>query len=284
MIFKCFTCLSTFSLTHITFLKLYATTSTLAATCVSFPPFSLCQPFKFVVLSLLVNIADAYFSLSLQQKTSGQTTLLLYLKANPSLPEKSWAALRPVYPMIQQQSCELRGLMIPQKSPSPFSRYLGDGRFHLESIMIHNPLVNAYRSEFIPSEQTLRISSCLRYDPYSKIFSHEYYDHQQMHENRKKAIDEAASAQKFGLILGTLGRQGSPKVLQVIIFSHRFSQAIITSEIFRHYKLCSKIQGKISSPFFCQKSSLISLPDSAASMRECSIVIPVVIFSLFFFF
>ena len=74
---------------------------------------------------------------------------------------------------------------------------LGDGRFHLESIMIHNPKIPAYR-----------------YDPYSKVFSEEFYDFDKMHENRRKAIVEASSAKTFGIILGTLGRQGSPKVLE----------------------------------------------------------------------
>uniref|UniRef100_H3BXC6 2-(3-amino-3-carboxypropyl)histidine synthase subunit 1 n=1 Tax=Tetraodon nigroviridis TaxID=99883 RepID=H3BXC6_TETNG len=75
--------------------------------------------------------------------------------------------------------------------------YLGDGRFHLESIMIANPEIPAYR-----------------YDPYSKVFTREYYDHEAMRSLRLKAINEARLAQKWGLILGTLGRQGSPKVLE----------------------------------------------------------------------
>ena len=64
------------------------------------------------------------------------------------------------------------------------------------------------------------ISSCIafhycRYDPYSKVFSREHYDHKAMLGNRRDAILKAQSASKFGLILGSLGRQGSPKILQV---------------------------------------------------------------------
>lgn len=62
----------------------------------------------------------------------------------------------------------------------------------------------------------LSFSVC-RYDPYSKIFSREYYDHEAMRALRLQAIDKARSAQKWGLILGTLGRQGSPKVLEVSV-------------------------------------------------------------------
>ncbi|XP_037348573.1 2-(3-amino-3-carboxypropyl)histidine synthase subunit 1 [Talpa occidentalis] len=75
--------------------------------------------------------------------------------------------------------------------------YLGDGRFHLESVMIANPNVPSYR-----------------YDPYSKVLSREQYDHQHMQANRQEAIATARSAKFWGLILGTLGRQGSPKILE----------------------------------------------------------------------
>lgn len=54
-----------------------------------------------------------------------------------------------------------------------------------------------------------------RYDPYSKVFSREYYDHEAMRALRLQAIDKARLAHRWGLILGTLGRQGSPKVLEV---------------------------------------------------------------------
>lgn len=54
-----------------------------------------------------------------------------------------------------------------------------------------------------------------RYDPYSKVFSREYYDNDAMQKIRHDAIMTATKAQTFGLILGTLGRQGSPKVLEV---------------------------------------------------------------------
>uniref|UniRef100_A0A8C2TJW0 2-(3-amino-3-carboxypropyl)histidine synthase subunit 1 n=1 Tax=Coturnix japonica TaxID=93934 RepID=A0A8C2TJW0_COTJA len=77
--------------------------------------------------------------------------------------------------------------------------YLGDGRFHLESIMIANPGIPAYR-----------------YDPYSKVFSQEHYAHDRMREARQAAIRSATRAQCWGLLLGTLGRQGSPSILQVL--------------------------------------------------------------------
>lgn len=107
------------------------------------------------------------------------------------------------------------------------SRYLGDGRFHLESIMIANPTVPAFR-----------------YDPYSKKLTRERYDHTQMRCIRDQAVQEARksieafsmdssmAARKrdipetsgpsplWGVILGTLGRQGSVKQLQVLFHGY----------------------------------------------------------------
>jgi len=74
--------------------------------------------------------------------------------------------------------------------------YIGDGRFHLESSMIHNPEIPAYR-----------------YDPYSRKFTKEYYDQKQMIEVREDAVKTASNAKKIGLILGALGRQGNPVTL-----------------------------------------------------------------------
>lgn len=77
--------------------------------------------------------------------------------------------------------------------------YLGDGRFHLESAMIHNPQLPAYR-----------------YDPYSRKLTRETYDHAEMHDLRRQAIKSAKTAKKWGLILGSLGRQGNPHTMTMI--------------------------------------------------------------------
>ena len=77
--------------------------------------------------------------------------------------------------------------------------YLGDGRFHLESIMIHNPSIPAYR-----------------YDPYSRKLTRETYGHEEMQSIRRSAIQSAKKAKKWGLILGSLGRQGNPHTMALI--------------------------------------------------------------------
>nr|MBE5724736.1 putative diphthamide biosynthesis protein 1 [Cucujiformia] len=97
--------------------------------------------------------------------------------------------------------------------------YLGDGRFHLEAIMIANPKIQAYR-----------------YDPYSKEFTKEYYDHSLMNKLRKRSVDISSSVKNFGVIMGTLGRQGNSKVVEYIrkklILKEKNAVVILLSEIF----------------------------------------------------
>ncbi|KAF9653468.1 Diphthamide synthesis [Thelephora ganbajun] len=113
---------------------------------------------------------------------------------------------------------EILGCTAPRLSDVDALIYLGDGRFHLESIMIANPAVPAFR-----------------YDPYSKKLTRERYNHAEMQEVRHDAVTTAKKSVKtitqdgnsgsllmnpgsplWGVILGTLGRQGSFKQLQAI--------------------------------------------------------------------
>ena len=75
--------------------------------------------------------------------------------------------------------------------------FVADGRFHLESVMIHNPGLPAFR-----------------YDPYAKAMTRERYDTPAMLAARRAAVARASRAASFGLILGTLGRQGSTALLE----------------------------------------------------------------------
>ena len=116
---------------------------------------------------------------------------------------------------------EILGCTSPIIKDADLLIYLGDGRFHLESAMIANPSLKAYR-----------------YDPYSKIFSSEAYDHHLMKTNRMNEINKAlqGNEKSWGVILGTLGRQGNPKVLDFITEklekSGKSVFTILLSEIF----------------------------------------------------
>ncbi|DBA98686.1 hypothetical protein WJX77_005684 [Trebouxia sp. C0004] len=113
----------------------------------------------------------------------------------------------------QQLASDFPSLVIPQSKPLSPGEVLGctapviaqsadalvfvaDGRFHLEAIMIANPDIPAFR-----------------YDPYGRVLTEEHYDHMGMRQARRKAIETARKAKQFGLILGTLGRQGNPRIL-----------------------------------------------------------------------
>lgn len=118
---------------------------------------------------------------------------------------------------------EILGCTAPRLPPDVDALlYVGDGRFHLESIMIANPTVPAFR-----------------YDPYSKKLTRERYDHEQMKSVRMNAVrsarasisqsgaqtvgrrqgedDLAPEKPLWGVVLGTLGRQGNFKQLQYIM-------------------------------------------------------------------
>lgn len=55
-----------------------------------------------------------------------------------------------------------------------------------------------------------------KYDPYAKKLTEEFYDHETMLKTRHEAIQRATKTDKYALILGTLGRQGSPNVLRTL--------------------------------------------------------------------
>ncbi|RYR72840.1 hypothetical protein Ahy_A02g007059 [Arachis hypogaea] len=78
--------------------------------------------------------------------------------------------------------------------------FVPDGRFHLEAIMIANLGIKAFR-----------------YDPYIEKKFLEEYDHVGIKESRKGAILRAGEeARNWGVVLGTLGRQGKPKILEIL--------------------------------------------------------------------
>ena len=139
--------------------------------------------------------------------TSGKTIAMVgTIQFNATLhavkPELERAGYKVLIPQITPLSKgEILGCTSPQlvKEEVNLILYLGDGRFHLESAMIHNPEVPAYR-----------------YDPYSRKLTHETYDHEEMYGLRRKAIRTAKKAKRWGLILGSLGRQGNPHTMSMI--------------------------------------------------------------------
>eukprot|EP00923_Selenidium_pygospionis_P011239 GHVN01019479.1.p1 GENE.GHVN01019479.1~~GHVN01019479.1.p1 ORF type:complete len:457 (+),score=41.16 GHVN01019479.1:1215-2585(+) len=118
-------------------------------------------------------------------------------------------------------SGEVLGCTSPKIEGSPHSKrrvvcvFVADGRFHLEAAMIQNPTVEFFR-----------------YDPFTKNFLRESYAHDILHRNRQAAIhsvlntvnlhvtsasNERRKASVVGLLMSTLGRQGSVGLIERLI-------------------------------------------------------------------
>ncbi|KAF4673265.1 Diphthamide biosynthesis protein 1 [Perkinsus olseni] len=98
--------------------------------------------------------------------------------------------------------------------------YVADGRFHLEGAMLASPT----------------IKNVLRYCPYTRRLFREGLDQESMHRTREEEIERARASKKtVGLILGTLGRQGSVGILEsvreIIHNSGRETVTVLLSEI-----------------------------------------------------
>lgn len=114
---------------------------------------------------------------------------------------------------------EVLGCTSPRVKDAQSVVFIGDGRFHLESVMIANPTLKFYR-----------------YNPYDKTITQEYYDYEKMTNIRKNEVLKASSSKLFGVILGSLGRQGSPKVLesiqQILTKHNKKYTTVLLSEVF----------------------------------------------------
>ncbi|XP_015795803.1 2-(3-amino-3-carboxypropyl)histidine synthase subunit 1 [Tetranychus urticae] len=123
---------------------------------------------------------------------------------------------------VQELNTEGYNMVVPQIRPLSRGEILGctapildrntsivlfvaDGRFHMEAVMIANPWVATY----------------YKYNPYDKCITIESYDYPEMITQRRRSIAQAVKVLEkggvFGFILGTLGRQGSPKVLENMV-------------------------------------------------------------------
>ncbi|KAG5473555.1 hypothetical protein LSCM4_03624 [Leishmania orientalis] len=118
---------------------------------------------------------------------------------------------------------EVLGCTSPKVNPAEVDLvlYVGDGRFHVESFLIAHPDLSA-----------------LQYDPYKKTLSRETYATAEMRTLRREAVEKAKEAQSFAIVMGTLGRQGHPRVVdRIIALAQRQGKRVtllLMSEIFPH--------------------------------------------------
>ncbi|GFE53213.1 diphthamide synthesis protein [Babesia ovis] len=96
--------------------------------------------------------------------------------------------------------------------------FVADGRFHLESALIHNPGIPAYR-----------------FDPFKKTVTEESYDVVALHAARREAIERAKEAKSVCLVLSMLGRQGNINIMKSIV------KMLQSKNIAYHVRLLSEI-------------------------------------------
>ncbi|SCV05412.1 LANO_0H06920g1_1 [Lachancea nothofagi CBS 11611] len=158
---------------------------------------------KVLYVFVTINIDESHLIKTLQKNFASGSRIATFgtIQFNPtihSIKDKLLDAEKMLYiipPQIKPLSKgEVLGCTSQRLDKSQIDAmiYVGDGRFHLESAMIHNPEIPAYR-----------------YDPYSRKFTIEKYNQKQLVQVRTEALSISKRGKTFGLILGALGRQGN---------------------------------------------------------------------------
>lgn len=167
-------------------------------------------PCLYVFVDIKINVDHMIDTIRLNLGSSGKNlvlagTIQFASAIRTAKPELEKYGFKVLIPQSKPLSAgEVLGCTAPKVSSNLFDGkgetvgvFVADGRFHLEAFMIANPGIKAFR-----------------YDPYlGKLFLEEY-DHMGMKQSRKSAIVRARESQNWGLVLGTLGRQGNPKILE----------------------------------------------------------------------
>lgn len=92
---------------------------------------------------------------------------------------------------------ETLGCTSPEITGADILVFVADGRFHIEAAMMANPDLPAFR-----------------YDPFTRRIFSEFMSVNELKSIREKEMNKCLTAKRVGLILGTLGRQGSVGVLE----------------------------------------------------------------------
>jgi len=92
---------------------------------------------------------------------------------------------------------ETLGCTAPEITGADILVFVADGRFHIEAAMMANPELPAFR-----------------YDPFTNRFFSEFLSMNELKKVRLAQMAKCKEAKRVGLILGTLGRQGSVGVLE----------------------------------------------------------------------
>ena len=100
-------------------------------------------------------------------------------------------------PRVQGEVLGCTSPILNKKNENNYVIFICDGRFHMESVMIQNPLFKYYQ-----------------YNPFNHRFTIEEYDYKLMKNIRYKQMEIFKNINHIGIIFGTLGRQGNPSILK----------------------------------------------------------------------
>ena len=100
-------------------------------------------------------------------------------------------------PRVQGEVLGCTSPILNKKNENNYVIFICDGRFHMESVMIQNPLFKYYQ-----------------YNPFNHRFTIEEYDYKLMKNIRYKQMEIFKNINYIGIIFGTLGRQGNPTILK----------------------------------------------------------------------
>ncbi|GLC65677.1 hypothetical protein PLESTF_000328000 [Pleodorina starrii] len=166
-----------------------------------------CVPCLYVFVDIAVDVEHLVESVRVNFREGGTRLVMAGTIQFASAVQLARQRLAPYFPSLAIPKCkplspgEVLGCTAPVVDPASADAivFVSDGRFHLEAIMIANPSIPAYR-----------------YDPYGRVFTRERYDHAGMRAVRRRAIEAARTAKRWGVVLGTLGRQGNPAILTTL--------------------------------------------------------------------
>ena len=102
-----------------------------------------------------------------------------------------------IKPRVQGEVLGCTSPKLEKKGEKCVVIFVCDGRFHMESVMIQNPNMIFYQ-----------------YNPFTHYLSLEEYDYDLMKKIRFGQIEKFKKCNYFGIIFGTLGRQGNPVILK----------------------------------------------------------------------
>ena len=150
-----------------------------------------------LVKTIEYNFDKAYYLYLLASIQFNSSLFLLKRKLIEKGYEKNKLLIPQCKPRVQGEVLGCTSPKLDKKSDNCVVIFVCDGRFHMESVMIQNPSFIFYQ-----------------YNPFNHKLTIEEYDIQLTKKIRFDQIEKFKKMKYFGILFGTLGRQGNPLILK----------------------------------------------------------------------